>query len=472
MKIEKLELLLNKVVEFNQPDVAYYKGFLYKDYRGYYIKVVESILGSFLPNNKIWLKDGDEQYIIQADKPKLMRVSLRSWHYRLVKFVLGENAPTPKTMQNGCPYFWLLIFSLFAFSFVVLWQAIKSSFMLIPQALVWGLEKLTENWVVSVNDEQAYEILWNGKYSEFAKMPVTAKMYFDKTDNEFFDYFMLEKYKIDSKLNPDEYDAKKRELFQKWEAWRKEIQNARDKKSAEAHKRMIEFERKNEERDRKRAINKAKWDDRMKPIEDGLKKLFISIYDTFSFNYNWKVLIKRTKQVVGALITAVLLAATYFVVNGLAGILMLLSDFLIANWQYIAIIGVLLVICGIIYVLYILFSGWLQSVVNKYNMGKRVWYIEPIRFTAVYLIYYPIKYVIFGLFYALFYILWIPIKFIFHTCIWKVVLVNFGKYSWKALCAFGRGLANSTGVFGEYFSASYTDYCPGIEWVDAENDEE
>jgi hypothetical protein len=31
--VEKLELLLNKVVEFNNPDVAYYKGFLYKDAR-------------------------------------------------------------------------------------------------------------------------------------------------------------------------------------------------------------------------------------------------------------------------------------------------------------------------------------------------------------------------------------------------------------------------------------------------------
>jgi len=40
MKSEKLELLINKVVEFNQPEVCYYKGFLYKNETGYYIKVV------------------------------------------------------------------------------------------------------------------------------------------------------------------------------------------------------------------------------------------------------------------------------------------------------------------------------------------------------------------------------------------------------------------------------------------------
>ena len=135
MKIEKLELLLNKVVEFNQPDVAYYKGFLYKDSRGYYIKVVEGILGHFEINDKVRLNEGDEQFIIQAEKPKLMRVSLKSWHYRLIKYVLADNAPTPKTMQNGCPYFWLLIFSLFASPFVFVVKAFWFLLLLIPRFL-------------------------------------------------------------------------------------------------------------------------------------------------------------------------------------------------------------------------------------------------------------------------------------------------------------------------------------------------
>ena len=154
MKIEKLELLLNKVVEFNQPDVAYYKGFLYKDSRGYYIKVVEGILGHFEINDKVRLNEGDEQFIIQAEKPKLMRVSLKSWHYRLIKYVLADNAPTPKTMQNGCPYFWLLIFSLFASPFVFVVKAFWFLLLLIPRFLYWGLEKLVNSWINEVDDAQ------------------------------------------------------------------------------------------------------------------------------------------------------------------------------------------------------------------------------------------------------------------------------------------------------------------------------
>jgi hypothetical protein len=38
------------------------------------------------------------------------------------------------------------------------------------------------------------------------------------------------------------------------------------------------------------------------------------------------------------------------------------------------------------------------------------------------------------------------------------------------LKALGNGLKNSSGVFGEYFNASYSDYCPGIEWVDTEEE--
>ena len=73
MKIEKLELLLNKVVEFNKPDAVHFKGFLYKDSRGYYIKVLEAISGTDVAEQDIlYLKEGEEQYLIQADKPKVL----------------------------------------------------------------------------------------------------------------------------------------------------------------------------------------------------------------------------------------------------------------------------------------------------------------------------------------------------------------------------------------------------------------
>jgi hypothetical protein len=122
---------------------------------------------------------------------------------------------------------------------------------------------------------------------------------------------------------------------------------------------------------------------------------------------------------------------------------------------------------GILYILGVFVWGWIEKLINKYHVGKKVWYIEPL----IYGLYYPIKYIIFAIGYFLLYVIWIPIKFIFYNFLWEIVLVNTGLFIWKLFRALGRGLANSTGVFGEYFSASYTDYCPGIEWVDVDEKE-
>jgi len=460
MKSEKLDLLLNKVVEYNKPDAAHYRGFLYKSGNEYFIKVVEVDNGDINVNDKEYLTTGEENFITQSDKPKLMRVSLKSWHYRLIKFVLRSNAPTPKTMQNGCPYFWLLIFSLFALPFVLLWKAFIFVLLLIPKAMIWGLEKLTAGWVEGLDDNQAYDIYWGGKYT---KMPITAKIYFDKSDDDFFEYFLLEKYKLDGKTNPEEYQKKRGELSQKWAEWKKQLDAKREKREDERYERQRENDRRQLERERQQAIRKAEWNAKMKPLRDGWSKFVDAI--TIDFD-NWKSVIKKTKQFVGALVTVVLLAVSYFVVNGLAYGLTVFVDFSISHWYIYAAIGIAAAAFGIIYVLYLLVSGWLQNVVNKYNVGKKVWYIEPL----IYLIWYPIKYVVLGVTYGLYYIICIPLFYIFFKFLWKIVLVNIGKLLWKLLCSLGRGLANSTGVFGEYFNASYTDYCPGIEWVDTEEE--
>lgn len=469
MKIEKLELLLNKVVEYNKPDGFHYKGFLYKDdYQGYYIKVVEAIDSTVIEvNSKLRVNNDDEQYITQADKPKLMRVSLKSWHYRLIKFVLCSKAPTPTTMQNGCPYFWLLIFSLFACSFVALWKIFVFLILLIPKILFYGLEKLTIAWMESIDDGEAYDYYWRGSYTNENKMPVTAKLFFDRSNNDFMDYYLLEKYKLDGKIGSNEYQKKKEELKLKWESWREERIKMNEKhrneelvKEANQQRRRIEYERKKAERT-------AKWDARTKPIEDAINKVWTSIRKAFTFKGDVKTFIKRTKQAVGALITLLLLGVAFFVVESLAYLLMAFIDISIEYWYVYAIIVGIVAVAGIIYVLYLLFTGWAQTLINKYKSGKRVWYVEPF----IYLVYYPLKYVCLGIAYGLFYIICIPIKYIFYNFLWKIILVPIGKFIWKVLKAFGRGIVNSTGVFGEYFNASYTDYCPGIEWVDTDKEE-
>lgn len=475
MKNEKLELLLNKVVEFNQPEVSYYKGFLYKDGQGYYIKVVESTIGSFFLNDKIRLKNGDEQYIIQADKPKLMRVSLKSWHYRLMKFVLGDNTPTPKNMQNGCPYFWLLVLSMLALPFVLIIHGVKNILLGFHAVIKWCLKSLVNGWLNSVDDVMAYELYWKGNYDSSAvRMPTTAKLFFKGSDDDFLAYFLLEKYKLKSSVSPEEYKAKKLEMSDKWSAWSKEVQEKRAKEDQERYERnRIENERRAKQLAR-REVSKKAWDARIKPLKEGFANLFASIgnviqsvINAFKLSGDWKELIKRTKQVVGAIITLTILGITYFVVNFIAFILIAFVDWSIANWQVYAALLVFAALIGVGYVLYVIVGSWLQNVVNKYQRGKKVWYIEPL----IYLVWYPVKYLALLLAYGALYVLWHPMKFIFYTFLWNIVLVNTGVFIWKLIKSFGKGLANSTGVFGEYFGASYSDYCPGIEWVDTEEEQ-
>ena len=463
MKNEKLELLLNKVVEYNNPE-AYggkgcnFKGFLYKNNQGYYIKVIEHISGTDIAiGDKISLKTGDETFIIHAEKPKLMVVDKNSWHYQLVTYVLGSKAPTPQTMQNGCPYFWLLMFSLFACSFLAIWQVLKYIVMLFPKGFIWCLEKSVDNWIQSLDDITAYD-MYNNRYSsskDAQKLPLTAKVLFDANDEDFFSYFLGKKYGDGAK-----YDKVKREEIQgNWERWRSEVRAARQKRDAEKFTREEKERQEELIREQKRAVKKAAWDARMKPFNDGMIKFFASLREAFTFRGDVKSLVKRTKQIVGAIITLILLVAAFFFVEYFALGLMVAIDAIIKYWYVLIAIVIVAAGVGLIYFIGVFIGGWLQNIVNKYKGGKRVWYIEPF----IYLVWYPVKYIGLAIAYTFLYIVGYPLKFVFYTVLWKFALVNLGKGIWKGLCALGRGLANSTGVFGEYVHADYTGLCPGLE---------
>ena len=287
MKNEKLELLLNKVVEYNNP-AAYdgkgcnFKGFLYKNSQGYYIKVVEHISGTDIAiNDKIYLKTGDDEFIIHAEKPKLMRVDKNSWHYNLVCYVLGSKAPTPQNMQNGCPYFCLLIFSLFACSFLAIWQFLKYVVLLFPKGFIWCLEKSVDNWLKTIDDITAYE-MYENQYTnrkDVQKLPLTAKVFFEATDENFFNYFLTKKYGEGAKFD----QTKKTEIYTNWNKWRKEVNEARKKRDAERYAREMEENKRELARAEKRAAKKAEWDARMQPFYDASQKFFASLREAFTF---------------------------------------------------------------------------------------------------------------------------------------------------------------------------------------------
>jgi ABC-type multidrug transport system fused ATPase/permease subunit len=451
---EKLKLLLNKVVELNRPDVIYCKGFLYKEGDLYYLKVVEGS-NRFYVNSKYYLNDGDADYIVHAEKPKLMRVSLKSWHYRLVKRVLGDNAPTPKNMQNGCPYFWLLLFSMIAYPIILLINAIGYVAMLIPRAFTWYLDKLADSWLIELPDEEAFDIYYRGKKSAY--IPLSAKVSFRSgNDTEFLQKYVESKYHIDYATDYDLYKKKYDEMVEKWRIKDAEREERERIKRKERIDRLAELEMKRMEHARIREEYRQKWEARLKPVTIVMS----SIRKIFTFNKDWKNIIRRTKQFIGAIITLFVLAVSYVFVNGLTFVTMLLVDGCINNWEFIAGFGVGALIAGVLYLLYMVIMNWVQNLVNKYRKGKKIWYVEPF----IYLVWYPVKYIAMSIGYVVLYLLILPIKFIAYDFLYKII----GLFVWKVLKSIWHVLVESTGIFGEYFSASYTDYCPGIEWVDTE----
>jgi hypothetical protein len=117
------------------------------------------------------------------EEKSCVTISTKSWHYRLIQLVLGSLAPTPSTMHNLCPYFWLMIMSLLTFWFVL---PIKFVF----KGLSWLLQKIdnfiyenitkgtANSWYENLSDIDAYYILWSDKEVNSSYRKVFGNSYF------------------------------------------------------------------------------------------------------------------------------------------------------------------------------------------------------------------------------------------------------------------------------------------------------
>ena len=226
--------------------------------------MVEILKGFVTFDQKFYLQESDYNLVFRAEKPKLMKVSMKSWHYRLLKYVLRSNAPTPKTMQNGCPYFWLLIFSVLVVPFVFLFHVFVGMVKGVLAGIDWLLKVSIDKWIAKLDDILAYDMYYNGN------MPKTAKLYFHDNDYKFFDYFLSKKY------GDNLSNQKKEEIAKLWEKWTEEVR----KKRNEHDKYLYELRA---EQERKRLERKAKWDARMKPITDKLNNFWNGLKKTFTF---------------------------------------------------------------------------------------------------------------------------------------------------------------------------------------------
>jgi len=212
---------------------------------------------------------------------------------------------------------------------------------------------------------------------------------------------------------------------EKFQAWILEMSNkAGEVQDAER--------KKNEEK----YLKKEERDEKLERFRNGMDSFFDRIGNEFR---SWKNLIKWTKRVMGLIITSLGLLATFFVVNFMGrGIL-----WIVANWNWTIFFGVII---GLAVIAFLVFMVYVVGLLLKYleAKGRKLW--------AINILYYLCLGIA------------LPFKWIFYNFLWRIILVNLWYLIKKGAIGFWDGFLGFLGIFGEYFGASYTDYCPGIDW--------
>lgn len=465
---ENLKPLLNKLVEL-KTDKDHMKGFLFHENNKYYIKPIEVYKGGAVETIKFWLQPEHEGFTKFCESPKLMKISMKSWHYRLIRYILGNNAPTPKTMQNGCPYFWLLIFCLIVSPIVMFFHGVGKAFMAFPYLFYAIIEGLTMLELKFMDDDDSFYIddYGRGGYSgNYSMAPIITKIYFKRTQANFMKTFIKARYGIDSIKDPVAYAIKVSEIKKKVEELNAKHEAARQIRSAQEDVAEKIRDRKKWERERLNRERKRKHDELWRPFNQRMDKIKDGIVKAMTFDYKNSTIIKRTKAFIGFLISLLVLACTCIVVGNLTWLIVSMVDgviwlFAVHGIMIVKIFLGILIGAALIGIGFLLFN-WAQTVILKYEHGKKTWYVQGF----VYAIINPIQYLILGIIWFVCNIIGVPAKYIFYNIVWNWILVSIGIFIWGILRAFGGTLIGSLGIFGEYFGASKKDYCPGIEWTD------
>jgi hypothetical protein len=302
-------------------------------------------------------------------------------------------------------------------------------------------------------------------------VPVIAKAHFKHSGYSFMETFIRVRYGISKTKDPEKYAAKVEELEAKrlaHEDARREAQRLKNEREFEEDRKQAELAR---IRYQKQQERKRKSEEFWRPFNLQMEKIGNAISSAMTFDYKRSPIIKRTKQFIGFQVSLIVLVFTVCAVVCISWFLNVLIDgagYVFANyWLYILYgLGALAILAVIVGIYYVIFN-WIQCVIQKYKIGKTVWYVDGLLYVTV----YPVKYFILGLWYLVYYVIYIPVKFIFYDVLYTYVLTPFGIFAWGLMKAFGGIVLGSIGLFGEYFGASKKDYCPGIEWVDTGDDE-
>jgi len=364
--------------------------------------------------------------------------------------------------------FWLLVFSLLVTPFVTIWRGFVALGVSLG-LLFWKINEKLAYLILKVLPEERVIDIENRSYpGNYYDLPFFAKIHVNRNGNLFVAQYLKYKYGIDKSSH--EYYEKRNELEKKYKDWRenctqKEVEEAaRDREKArlkEAKKQRLHDKR----RARKAARTKF-W----KPFNEKTTSAMLGISNAIQFKDNKAKMIKFAKSITGILITIIGLFVTTILAIMITNIISTIIDgaiWLFTNyWEIVSYVLIGFVISFLLIMLIKVIQSWIQTIIVKYKTGKKIWYVQFL----MYIIVYPIKYLFKLIMGFGYYVIFIPIKFIFYDMLWTYVITNVAIFIWGVMKAFSGFLIGSLGIFGEYFGASKKDYCPGIEWVDTDND--
>lgn len=337
---------------------------------------------------------------------KLIKITPSCWHYRLIKYIWNID---PKMFMNLCPYFWLTIASLFALPFVWLYKVIKNG-------ITAFFDKIGE-YIDKVFDKELEK--WVKTLNE-AQIIEIDKFGWNSDDVNVPFSFKQKASSWDAvhkwcKL----HNMSTSDLYKKVGLYEEFKEKMRIKK-AEKRKREEEKELRKQLANNKRNIDRAKMN---------------------------KV-IKNTKRIAGFLITLLLAFIFFYIVKLFVFIFTIFVEFVMLNSTEcgcaLGFIALSLLIGFIIWLYCCRVSPIVDRITDCQSASVKEWIAA---FPALIFI---------GSCYVIFYC-------IIYTFLWKWII--YATYV---------GLRNAfftfTGIFGEYFGASYSDYCPGIEWDEKDED--
>lgn len=380
-------------------------------------------------DNNIYIFATSNNNIKEMSENKLIKITNKDWHYRLVKFCWGIE---PKVFKNLCPYFWLTIASIFVCVPIGLFKFIGWLGMTIIHYSTEFFIKFNDaldaqfysNKVNHLSNGQIYYFLnfydrnkvWEGdNFTYYTKLHTK----YDKTIDDIIKD--IEKIGITKKTLPKSYaDDYKREIA----ALKKEQAN----REAQL-KKMLEDRKRNE------AETYEKLKKRQKKMEDFAKKVSLFTKNAFM------CLLAVLTGFIGFLLSNVLTWAFVPLVITLGEVEWI--PFLMTVLRY---TGCIIAAFLVGYLTYCMAVKMIKMYDNLETLDKN----ERILFYSVY---YPAKWIFnvlkFVGIYCFYYPIWV---FLIQTFIIGII------------GGFIEGFNEFGGIFKDYFDASYSDYCPGIEW--------